>query len=250
MKYLLLLIPLYSFCQTYSNPYSQPQQVQVTVKEDPYANIGKSFTEGMKAGAAAKAANAAAANAAAANANAQSEALKDNYENILSDNLIETPDLYKYIAVKRVSGWMVGGNYRNIINEIQNGGVYQLVNSEVKTKEKKLNEKSFFEPPIFGTYLNNPETLYLEWSRENISTYDRLSKLTLKNSNDEIVYQAEFKNKGYSQMLRSVNSDYRINKLYAKQKLIELKEYLDLGIITQEDFNRKSDPLKKVLIGN
>ena len=36
----------------------------------------------------------------------------------------------------------------------------------------------------------------------------------------------------------------------AKNKLIELKEYLDLGIITQDEFDEKARPLKKILIGN
>ena len=36
----------------------------------------------------------------------------------------------------------------------------------------------------------------------------------------------------------------------AKSKLIELKEFLDLGIITQEEFDEKAAPLKKILLEN
>ena len=36
----------------------------------------------------------------------------------------------------------------------------------------------------------------------------------------------------------------------AKKELIELKEFLDLGIITQEEFDKKAKPLKKILLGN
>ena len=36
----------------------------------------------------------------------------------------------------------------------------------------------------------------------------------------------------------------------AKKQLIELKEYLDLGIITQEEFDKKAESLKKILLGN
>ena len=36
----------------------------------------------------------------------------------------------------------------------------------------------------------------------------------------------------------------------AKKQLIELKEYLDLGIITQEEFDKKAVSLKKILLGN
>ena len=41
-----------------------------------------------------------------------------------------------------------------------------------------------------------------------------------------------------------------IFKSDAKKQLLELKEYLDLGIITQEEFDRKADYLKKILLGN
>ena len=41
-----------------------------------------------------------------------------------------------------------------------------------------------------------------------------------------------------------------INKNDAKKQLLELKEYLDLGIITQEEFDKKAVSLKKILLGN
>ena len=41
-----------------------------------------------------------------------------------------------------------------------------------------------------------------------------------------------------------------LNKEDAKKQLIELKEYLDLGIITQEEFDNKAVSLKKILLGN
>jgi hypothetical protein len=41
-----------------------------------------------------------------------------------------------------------------------------------------------------------------------------------------------------------------INKNEAKKELLELKEYLDLGIITQEEFDTKAVSLKKILLGN
>jgi hypothetical protein len=36
----------------------------------------------------------------------------------------------------------------------------------------------------------------------------------------------------------------------AKKQLLELKDLLDLGIITQEEFDKKAVPLKKVLLGD
>ena len=41
-----------------------------------------------------------------------------------------------------------------------------------------------------------------------------------------------------------------ISKDDAKKQLIELKEYLDLGIITQDEYDKKSASLKKILLGS
>lgn len=51
-KYLLLIIlfPIVGMGQSYSNPYTPPQQVNVTVKKDPN-DFSTSFTQGMQAGA-------------------------------------------------------------------------------------------------------------------------------------------------------------------------------------------------------
>lgn len=45
-------------------------------------------------------------------------------------------------------------------------------------------------------------------------------------------------------------SDIEKAKSKAKREIIELKKYLVLGIITQEDYDKKSKPLKKILLGN
>ena len=41
-----------------------------------------------------------------------------------------------------------------------------------------------------------------------------------------------------------------LNKDEAKKQLLELKEYLDLGIITQQEYDDKAASLKKILLGN
>ena len=45
-------------------------------------------------------------------------------------------------------------------------------------------------------------------------------------------------------------NDKQTLKDRAKKELIELKEYLDIGIITQEEFDKKAVFLKKILLGN
>ena len=41
-----------------------------------------------------------------------------------------------------------------------------------------------------------------------------------------------------------------IDKNEAKEKVLELKEFLDLGLITKEEFDAKVNPLKRILLGN
>ena len=44
--------------------------------------------------------------------------------------------------------------------------------------------------------------------------------------------------------------DTKRDKDEAKKELLSLKEYLDLGIISQEEFDKKAESLKKILLGN
>ena len=256
---LLLFIPIVSFGQN-------PVKVQVTQQK----TFAQSFNDGLKSGAAVSAAAAANRNAAAAAANVRSEAIKNNSEKIEIDLLKGSSDKYKYLVIKRVSGWGTSGNFVTITNEINGANKYSIVSlnslgmyspnanaanatskdRQSRKKIKQIDENQFYEPLFPQKYLTDSETLFLEWSREAITPVDRLSRLILKNSVGETVYQAEYKNKGYSEMLRPLVSDYNFGKQDAKNKLIELKEYLDLGIITQEEFNTKAVSLKKILLGN
>tara|TARA_B110000908_G_C9830971_1_gene261342 strand:+ start:38 stop:493 length:456 start_codon:yes stop_codon:yes gene_type:complete len=47
-----------------------------------------------------------------------------------------------------------------------------------------------------------------------------------------------------------IEDNLLINKNEAKKEILELKEFLELGIITQEEFNTKVISLKKILLGN
>jgi len=50
--------------------------------------------------------------------------------------------------------------------------------------------------------------------------------------------------------LKNQDGSYVVTKEDAKKQLLELKEFLDMGIITQEEYDKKAAPLKKVLLGN
>ena len=115
---------------------------------------------------------------------------------------------------------------------------------------KQIDKQGFYNPTFPNNYLNDPEALFLEWTREALPQNNRFSKLVLKNSDGDVIYNAEYNNVGYAEMLRPVTSDYTFNTEDAKKKLMELKEYLDMGIITQEEFNNKAVSLKKILLGN
>jgi hypothetical protein len=272
LTYLFLLLPYLIQSQvtvsgqkaTYRNPYPTPIKVQVVNKPTTQQpSFAESYTKGLQAGAAVRAANAAAANASAARDMAQSEALKNNSQTIEIDKIKYTPNKYKYLAIRKIAGWMVTGNFRTIASEIINAQKYIMVNNELKIKkerksdkrkrikwEAKIDERKVFLPLIPSEYTNNPEVLYLEWSREALSQNDRFTRLILKNSEGETLYEATYKNKGYSEMLRPLLVDYRMNKTDVINKLMELKEYLDLGIITQEEFDKKAVALKKILLDN
>ena len=278
LLFILILLPIITNAQ-YTNPYSQPVKVEIVPKSSysnpriitaqPQPNPYKINTNQIYQNAAAgRAANAANRSASTAAASAQSEALRDNYEKIQIDKLKGNTDQYKYLAIKKVSGWMVLDNFLTIRGEIKKANKYTLVSENnlklYKDKKGRIRSNDYkmrklipgviksevFEPEISEDYLDNSETLFLEWTRDDLTRYDRFSRLILKNSNGETVYQAEFKNKGYSEMLMPVLSDYIFGKEDAKKELIELKEYLDLGIITQEEFDEKAMSLKKILLGN
>lgn len=270
---ILIFIPLISFGQAYRNPGgSKPIKIQVSqapkTSADHYRDMQKSLSNSFSQAVNNSAANArAAAIARAANANAQSEALKNNYTKVEIDLLKGSSNKYKFLVIKQVSGWSTSANFVTITNKINGANKYSVVSLNSlglyvkdgaitsKTKKyrkfiKQIDERQFYEPFFPPNYLTDSETLFLYWSREAISQFDRLTRLILKNSDGETVYEAEYKNKGFSEMLKPLLSDYNFGIQDAKNKLIELKEYLDLGIITQDEFNENTASLKKILLGN
>jgi hypothetical protein len=240
--YIFLLIPFISISQLNFYP---PVNIQVTK----VPTFSESFNQGLQNGLAIRNARASEANARTAVANAQSDALKNNYEKIEIDFLKGMPGRFKSVAIKKVTGWAVIENYETLFTEIMNGSKYQLVNEAGKILNMNSYQKNkLFFPPIIEGYDNDSLTLFLEWSREATSDYDRISRLILKSYDGSTVYQAEFKNKSYTEILRPVLAEYIMTSEEAKINLIKLKEYLDLGLISQSEFDSKATSLKKILI--
>jgi hypothetical protein len=68
------------------------------------------------------------------------------------------------------------------------------------------------------------KTLLLEYYREAPNDYDRMTTIILKDYKGEIVFQAEYKNNNFIEMLKPSMSDYNVTKEY--------KELKDIGIVT------------------
>ena len=179
--------------------------------------------------------------------NAQPETLDASFENILVDKLISNKKKYKHILIEKVIGWQVGSNYETIRDNIVNSGKYNLLNVE-EISTNKINKQKIFKPNIVNSaYLTNPEVLILEWARES-NGINKTTRLTLRDYNGETIYEAEYKNKTFLEMLRPINSNYQMSKKQAKENIIGLKELFDLGIINKEEYDEGTQKLKKILL--
>ena len=220
---LLLFIPLVSFGQT------QPIKVQVTQQP----TFAQSFNQGLQAGAAARSAR-------AADGAAQTQANANNYENIKTDYLIGNSNNYKCVIISKVTGWAAKGNRETIFKELQASGKYLIVNPENPKRNYKVIPQSFLE---------SSETLFLEWHRDAQGQYDRISNLKLKDYTGKIIFEADYKNKGYSEMLKPLMSDYNFTKEMALKKIKEFKELKDLEVISQQEYDDLVNELKPILLG-
>ena len=140
---------------------------------------------------------------------------------------------FKGIFIKRVSGWQPNNN-KYQIKKILNGS----------------NKLRFF--PKDKNLPKNTETLekvlFLEWDREAINEYSRLTKMTLSDYNGKILYQAVYKNIPYNEMLLPLTSEYVTTKEQAISKMKEFKELLDLEILTRKEYDSILKELKPFII--
>jgi hypothetical protein len=223
---LLGFISQISYGQSYSNPYTPPVKVDVTVKKDPN-DFSTSFNQGMQAGAAAR-------QAAAANNAAYDEAMKNNYSKILIDNLVNNTNQYEYVFLENISGWKSGENKRDILKILKGANKFQIID------ERKLPSE----------FIGNPKILFISWLREAQGENTRVTQLSIKNFEGKLIYESLSKNLSHQEILKPLISNYSFTKEMALSKIEELKKYLDLGIITKEEYDLKVAELKPILIGN
>ena len=234
MKQIILLFLSVFTISTYSQTYRNPNgnTVKVEVRQAPKTsadhirdmqrNISNSFSK-----AAANSGNNSGTNA--------DEATKDKYTKIIVDDLINNDGYFRGIYVKKVSGWQPANNKATIKNIIKGSDKLNLF-----SKEKNLPK--------------NTETLekvlFLDWERQALTQYSRLTKITLSDYKGNIVYQAVHKNIPHIEMLLPLTSEYVITKEQAISKMKEFKEILDLEILTRKEYDSILKVMKPFILNN
>ena len=236
------------------NSYYNPKLAKNigSASSTPYSNAGASFSDGF------------------------SSALKNINYNYTPPELMEGKTLinvdlvkvnkskYKYIAIRSISGWAARQNLKTIQELIINARKLIPLNALMvqNTKEHKISNE-LYRPEI--TMIND-QTLVLDFHRTAINYYDRAAKVVLTNFNNEVVFEGEFINVPHIEMLKPILTDYdytqeeieqekkelEINNEEIKNNAIDelkkLKELLDLGLLTQEEFDSKANELKKIIL--
>tara|TARA_B110000259_G_C13915423_1_gene362623 strand:- start:187 stop:891 length:705 start_codon:yes stop_codon:yes gene_type:complete len=194
--------------------------------------------------AANRAANAANASNRAASAKAQDEEMKNNSTVIDVDLLINNSDKYTTVVFgnSNITGQSKRQNMKNfkkILATLETSNTMQVIGL--------FHLKSSRDTQLKDILPN--QTLYLQWHREALSSYSRVTTLTLKDSKEKIIYQATYKNLAYSEMLKPLLIDYVFTKEMALARMKEVKEFLDLGIISQQEFDETREELKPIILG-
>ena len=227
MKKILFLIILVA-----GNTYAQSNNVNVTFgKPNP---VGDALNQVQQ--------NANASRIARSNENNSFNlAIKNNYTEITTDLLINNTNYYKYIVLESVSGWMEKDNTKEILTILSGAKKFIILNP---TKYHNTCKN------IPDNLINNPEVLFLNWQREAQGDDNRITKLSVKNYKGKTIYESISKNLSFGEILKPLISNYIYSKNQALSKIEDLKKYLDLGIISKEDYNEEILKLKPILIGN
>tara|TARA_B110001452_G_scaffold263499_1_gene265021 strand:+ start:678 stop:2096 length:1419 start_codon:yes stop_codon:yes gene_type:complete len=174
---------------------------------------------------------------------AYTEALKDNYTNVNIDLLTSEPPSYQYLIVKSVKGFGSVENTRLIVNVLKNSRTFKVVSLLDPNP-------THFKIPI--GLLSHRQSLFLDWSREAQGEFNRITNLVLSNSDDKIVFSAQYKNKSYQEILSSLlyeSFENKKTKDEAIKEIKEAKELLDLNIITKKEYEEISKVLKPIILG-
>lgn len=240
MKYISLLIsiivfPIDNYCQYNFNPTGGST---ITVKKEP--SIGESFNQLSNSRIKGQ-------ETRTLNEMAFNDAIKDNYSKIIIDKLINNLEKYKYIVVNNSTGWKPKDNTTEILQILKGSNKLEVINlSKYYNKENEL--PSYLEVP--SNLIKNDQVLYLNFSREAVGDFNRISKLTLSDCNEKIIFESISKNQSYSEILLPLTAKYIYTKEQIIKKIEEIKKYLELEIITKEEYDSQFTYLKKMLLDN
>jgi hypothetical protein len=163
------------------------------------------------------------------------EELKDNYKKITKDILINNNSKYKSICINNIEGWKPEENKKTIVEILESGKKLKLYSDLSLTPDSIKHSK---------------ETLFINIKREAIGNYSRLTNLTVRNSDNDIVFLAEFKNIKWEEILLPfTENDYKYSKEMAINKIKEYKQLLELGVISKDEYEMKINELKPILLG-
>lgn len=242
MKKTVLLVTLIFYISTYSQSYSNPypnNTIKVEVSnEKTFAqqqqDMQNSIVNGVRQNAALN---------ATMQAN-RSAALANNSTTINTDFLINNDGAYRGIVLNNISGFKSSAN-KSSIQEILGAADKYFFYKSVRDIPEPLK--------------NSDKLLFLDWIREAPTNYDRITTMILKNISREIVFEGIYKNKSHSEILAPLTTGYsmsddeveaqvKILRSDAIKRIKDLKELLDMGIITQGEFDSEATELKKIIL--
>ncbi|MFV7236310.1 hypothetical protein [Flavobacterium sp. ZB4R12] len=219
--------------------YAQSNNINVTVQRP--NPIGDAMDKVMQANVANITARANEAEAQASNNAVFNETIKNNYSKVTIDNLINNTNNYEYIVIENVGGWAPKENTEDLINILSGAKKYTIINISKYYNTHKKNPSNL---------INNKEVLFLNWLRDAQGDVNRITQLSVKNSEGKLIYESTSKNLSHAEILKPLISNYIFTKEQALSKIEDLKKYLDLGVITKEEYDSKISELKPILLGN
>jgi len=146
----------------------------------------------------------------------------EGFDELMAEKREELRELQKEVGVK----YLGDGEYK-MIKIYKNGFI----------KRKKIEKKVEKDVAIFSKNkkANNYNIINQELNRSGLDWWRADVVFHLLDANGGLLLNKE---------------DARVDKKNAKQELLDLKELLDMGIISQNEFNEKAAKLKKILLSN
>lgn len=172
----------------------------------------------------------------------------DSYSKVSTDDLINNSNNYKYLVVENVSGWKPSLNKEDLMKLLISANKYKIIDISKDYKSNGKEMENTKNMPI--ELINNKEVLFINWLRDAPTDVDRVTQLSVKNSDGKIVYESTSKNLSSSEILKPLISNYIYTKEQALLKIEDLKKYLDLGVINKEEYDLKILELKPILLGS